>query len=97
MLSVIGLVLEAIGAIGLTIGLFRAPLVSRVAGTRPTGVEISAENRAYGVVGGLFLLTRFCSRCSPTSSIRKLAPAPRSARALADDATVNAVPLLVLR
>jgi hypothetical protein len=93
-LSVIGLVLDAIGAIGLTLGLFRGPVASTFGGTRPTGEEITAENRAYGVVGGSFLFTGFLLQVLANVIDTESRPCAEIIAALAT--TVVGVPLALL-
>jgi len=60
MWSIIGLVLDAVGAISLTFGLFRAAPIGLWGGDAdPSGVEVAADDRAYGLVGGLCLFAGF--------------------------------------
>jgi hypothetical protein len=58
-LSTIGLVLDLIGALVLARGLFRGP-VSSTYGLPIRSLEDVAADRAYGVVGGGFLIVGFC-------------------------------------
>lgn len=51
--------LDGIGAISLVLGLFRAPIVHTFGGSRPSPSELAADDRAYGVVGGAFLVVGF--------------------------------------
>jgi hypothetical protein len=56
-LSVIGLALDLVGAVALTIGLFRGPLPLYPGYVRSP--EDAATDRAYGTVGGGFLVVGF--------------------------------------
>jgi hypothetical protein len=58
-LTAIGLVLDAIGAIVLVLGLFRGPIRAVYGGILPPPRETASEDRAYGTVGGPYLFLGF--------------------------------------
>jgi hypothetical protein len=64
-LSTIGLVLDLIGALVLARGLFRGAVPSTY-GLPIRSLEDVAADRAYGVVGGGFLVAGFCLQVTAT-------------------------------